>query len=174
MQSVGSSDLDTSSMILDHTSLDAPFFHHSSIPFLSALWRKTDRVELQQPMGPMESIEPIKPVSLSSNPYKDPTLNPYKDPTLNPYKDPSLNPYKDPSLNPPLYSMPENQWVDRREAPAGPMSDSVPERYLGPIYPAYQPTEYEEPHFNDYYQRFGNYSSSNNYNLPGYNSQNVW
>lgn len=158
MQSVGSSDLDTSSMILDHTSLDAPFFHHSSIPFLSALWRKTDRVELQQPMGPMESIEPIKPVSLSSNPYKDPTLNPYKDPTL----------------NPPLYSMPENQWVDRREAPAGPMSDSVPERYLGPIYPAYQPTEYEEPHFNDYYQRFGNYSSSNNYNLPGYNSQNVW
>ena len=70
--------------------------------------------------------------------------------------------------------MPENQWVDRREAPAGPMSDSVPERYLGPIYPAYQPTEYEEPHFNDYYQRFGNYSSSNNYNLPGYNSQNVW
>ena len=160
MQSVGSSDLDTSSMILDHTSRDAPFFHHSSIPFLSALWRKTDRMELlqKQPMGPMESIEPIKPVSFSSNPYKDPSLNPYKDPTL----------------NPPLYSMPENQWVDRREAPAGPMSDSVPERYLGPIYPAYQPTEYEEPHFNDYYQRFGNYSSSNNYNLPGYNSQNVW
>ena len=153
-------------MILDHTSLDAPFFHHASIPFLSALWRKTDRVELPQPMGPMESIEPIKPVSLSSNPYKDPSLNPYKNP--------SLNPYKDPSLNPPLYSMPENQWVDRREAPAGPMSDSVPERYPGPIYPAYQPTEYEEPHFNDYYQRFGNYSSSNNYNLPGYNSQNVW
>lgn len=153
MQGVGSSDLDTSSMILDHTSRDAPFFHHSSIPFLSALWRKTDRVELlqQQPMGPMESIEPIKPVSFSSNPYKDP------------------------SLNPPLYSMPENQWVDRREAPAGPMSDSVTERYPGPIYPAYQPTEYEEPHFNDYYQRFGNYSSSsNNYNLPGYNSQNVW
>lgn len=153
MQGVGSSDLDTSSMILDHTSRDAPFFHHSSIPFLSALWRKTDRVELlqQQPMGPMESIEPIKPVSFSSNPYKDPTLNP------------------------PLYSMPENQWVDRREAPAGPMNDSVTERYPGPIYPAYQPTEYEEPHFNDYYQRFGNYSSSsNNYNLPGYNSQNVW
>ena len=136
-------------MILDHTSLDAPFFHHSSIPLLSALWRKTDRIE-HQPMEPIESMEPIKPASFSPSPYKGP------------------------SLDPQLYSMPENQWVDRREAPTGSMSDSAPERYPGPIYPAYQPTEYKEPHFNEYYQRFGNYSSSNNYNPPGYNSHNVW
>lgn len=145
VQSVGASDLDTSSMILDNTSLDAPFFHHSSIPFLKTLWGKNDRIEHQL----MEPMEPIKTVSLSQNPYKGP------------------------SLDSQLYSMPENQWVDRREVPIGPLSDSVPERYSGPTYHAYQPIEYREPHYNDYYQRFGNYSS-NNYNPPGYGSQNAW
>ena len=72
VQSVGASDLDTSSMILDNTSLDAPFFHHSSIPFLKTLWGKNDRIEhqLMEPMEPMETMEPIKTVSLSQTPIR--------------------------------------------------------------------------------------------------------
>lgn len=49
---VPESDLDTSSLILDNTAANAPFFSHSSVPSLFSLWKNTDSSE-SQPANPV-------------------------------------------------------------------------------------------------------------------------
>ena len=143
VQSFGASDLDTSSLILDSTSLDAPFFGQSSIPFLPSLWKKTD--------AGSNASSNISSNASSNAPIKPITFSP-------------VQPIINRSLDPQPFSLPENRWVDRREASSVPVSDAAPERFPAPIYPEYRPTTFVQPHYNDYYQKFGNYAPSSNFN----------